>query len=66
MKKTIKEKLEKLKKFRNNIDRDNINELEVLIDSIKKELPEIYRNKLKALNIYEYYEETDNDFELPF
>jgi len=66
MRKILKENLVKLKEFRDNIFLDNVKELEKVLDSISNELPENYKIKFNALTIYEYYEESENDFDLPF
>jgi hypothetical protein len=62
----MKEKLEKLKSFRNNLNPLNAQELTNLVDSIKNELPDNFRTKLTILSFYEYYEDQNIDNDLPF
>lgn len=63
--KSLREKLEELKTYKNRLNKDTILEFNILLDSIKKELPEEYLIKFNSLVLYT--EEKEYDYgELPF
>lgn len=66
MGKSIKDKLEELRKFRTELNSETTSKFDKLLESIKKELPDTYQSKLNVLNIYEYYEEQKFEDDLPF
>lgn len=66
MKPSIKQNLQKLKTFKSNLTNDNASDLTILIDEIKKELPEQYVMKLSVLKFFDNYNEAESLDNLPF
>jgi|AntRauTorcE11898_2_1112593.scaffolds.fasta_scaffold29887_2 hypothetical protein len=62
--KLLKEKLERLRYFKNNLSTENTDEFEELIVEIKENLGENYRIRMNRIDFYEIVDPRDN--ELPF
>lgn len=62
----LEAKLEKIKKYKNELNRENISDFESLINDIDELLNEDMRIKFSQLNFYEEISEGLIDDDLPF